>query len=248
MSSEDNNVLNEEISQLRNENERLRNMCSVMEQMSVLLIPIVNECKCNHNFNSIKIKTKLNVLKLKYDSLKSNQNSVIHSFVNKINNCCNSTEKIVITKIVDNFDFNEFIDENNCHLNKEQSIDLSKGKSSRPQTQKRTKTCDKNEIINNSSENVIEIKEEIIDEHYNQTETIVVKTDLENRETDNNLVENSNLRPNGKKRRKKKFVCVWPGCEHSFRDGADLKNHMWKHTGIYLFSFLFRFSNFYLYF
>jgi hypothetical protein len=143
----------------------------------------------------------------------------------------------VITKTVDNFDLNEFSDENNYHLNNEQSIDLSKEKSSRPQTEKRIKTCDNNEIINNSSENVIEIKEEIIDEHFNETERIVVKTDLENRET-NNLVQNSNSRSKGKKRRKKKFVCVWPGCEQSFRDGADLNNHMWKHTGIHFYIYL----------
>ncbi len=220
MCSEENNVLNEEISQLRNENERLRNMCSVMEQMSVLLIPIVNECKCNHNFNSIKIKTKLNVLKLKYDSLKSNQNSVIHSFVNKINNCSKIMPKIVIKKVENNEEIYETIDqkidENNSNLNNEQIIPK---KRSRGRPKKNINSFDDNEWKTEDDFNEIDIK-------IKKTKSKVKKTRVKIKRDPNFLSIRNN------RNRAKNLLCQWPGCEQRFRDKDDLQNHMWRHTGI----------------
>jgi hypothetical protein len=209
MSSEENNVLDEEISQLRNENERLRNMCSVMEQMSVLLIPIVNECKCNHNFNSIKIKTKLNVLKLKYDSLKSNQNSVIHSFVNKINNCSKITPKIVIIKKVENNEeiyetIDQKIDENNSNLNNEQIIPK---KRSRGRPKKNINSFDdyKSDCdLNNELKTVIKVEK-------------TKEMDYILKRNDSRISRNRSKLGKSRLLRTKNLLCQWPGCEQRFR-------------------------------
>jgi hypothetical protein len=208
MCSEENNVLNEEISQLRNENERLRNMCSVMEQMSVLLIPIINECKCNHNFNSIKIKTKLNVLKLKYDSLKSNQNSVIYSFVNKINNCSKITPKIVIKKVENNQQIYEMIDqkidENNSNLNNEQIIPKRR---SRGRPKKNINSFDEYKSdcdLNNELKTIIKVEK-------NKEMDYILKRN------DSRISRNKSKLEKSRLLRAKNLCCQWPGCEQRFR-------------------------------
>jgi len=85
--------MNEEIIELREDNQRLRNMCAIVEQINDILSPIVNECKCINNNNS-KINTKLNILKHKYKQLKESDNNIS---INNYNNCNNS--QTIIDKI-----------------------------------------------------------------------------------------------------------------------------------------------------
>jgi DNA-binding protein YbaB len=109
------NKLNEKILKLTKENNNLNEMIGIMEKMSIDLIPVVMKCKCDYNL--VKIKTNLNVLKLKYDLLKdiiNNQNNDNFSHVKsnsninlieKINSCVKTVPKIVIKKC-DSFDEN----------------------------------------------------------------------------------------------------------------------------------------------
>lgn len=103
------------------QNNQLKQMIVILEQMSVDLIPIIMKCKCD--FNSIKIKTKLNVLKQKYDFLKQNNNC--NQIIDKINSCLKIKPKIVIKKI-DNFDENLSLNEENNVFIKDKC--LSKGR------------------------------------------------------------------------------------------------------------------------
>ena len=104
--------LNKRVTQLESDNNQMKQMIVILEQMSVDLIPIVMKCKCV--YNSVKIKTKLNVLKQKYNNLKQfSDNSKNNSFVqivDKIKNSSKSLPKIVIKKF-DDFDENLAIDE-----------------------------------------------------------------------------------------------------------------------------------------
>ena len=72
--------LNERIMRLELKNIEMTKMIEILEQISVDLIPILMKCKCV--YNSVKSKTKLNILKQKYNELKLNNNNT-----NNDNNC-----------------------------------------------------------------------------------------------------------------------------------------------------------------
>jgi len=115
-------VLKEENLKLKNESERYQQIISIMEQMNGLSQPVVMNCKCDQN--SDKIKTKLNVLKQKYDLLlneTNRDNNLINSdnnLVNKIINCGKITPKLIIKKNdIEEFGINE--NENNDNQQQE---------------------------------------------------------------------------------------------------------------------------------
>jgi hypothetical protein len=113
---EETNDLDKELNDLRNECEKYKQIILIMDQMIVLTLPVIMNCKCD--YNSDKIKTKLNVLKQKYDFLKDsnqeNNNSNIsqNNLITKLNNCTKINPKLIIKKdAIEEFGINE--NENN---------------------------------------------------------------------------------------------------------------------------------------
>lgn len=98
--------LNDRITELDSDNSRLKQLIVILEQMSIDLMPVIIKCKCDHN--SDKLKTKLNVLKQKYEFLKENNSLNNNNFkiIDKIKSCAKIAPKIVIKKEVINFDEN----------------------------------------------------------------------------------------------------------------------------------------------
>jgi hypothetical protein len=104
--------LDKELIDLRNECEKYKQIILIMDQMIALTLPVITNCACD--YNSDKIKTKLNLLKQKYDSLKDNNqlnnNSIINqnNLVFKLNNCTKISPKLIIKKnVIDEFGINE---------------------------------------------------------------------------------------------------------------------------------------------
>ena len=107
------NQLNERIATLEVDNNHMKQLIEILEKISIDLMPIVIKCKCV--YNSVKIKTKINVLKHKYDILKQNiknpNNKNLVKIVDKIKNCSKNIQKIIIKKS-EEFDENDIFSDN----------------------------------------------------------------------------------------------------------------------------------------
>ncbi|CAG2161750.1 unnamed protein product [Oppiella nova] len=196
------------------ENNRLKQLIVILEQISMDLMPIVMKCKCD--YNSVKLKTKLNVLKQKYDFLKQSED--YHKsgdkcdIIDKINRCGQSVSKIIIKRI-DEFDdtFASDEDKNRETMNDNRCV-TTRRRGRRPKML--STDGDQRADQNLNKEFGLKIRRKY--------ERLGVKKEVP-----------SYRQKINKKRNESQVLC--DECGKRFRDTYELKFHMWRHTGVKLF-------------
>lgn len=109
MSSQEINRLKINNEKLLKTNKQLNDMLKLMDRFRVLLISMVNNCKCNTETN---IRIKFNLLMEEYYEMSDSKSSINQSFNNKINDIF-IDNKLNETQIEDNcnqIDVNSVVD------------------------------------------------------------------------------------------------------------------------------------------